>query len=139
MRSTPTFWTNHLVFAALNEGKEDNDALALLYSDPMTQIMADAGAPAPVTSTFVERLFKLVKASTLAYELYQQGKGYGTEAMEWLLEQAFKRHNLHRLGGGTWAFNAPARRLYAKLGFTEEGVLREKWWIEGEWHDEIAL
>ncbi|KAK4703041.1 hypothetical protein P7C70_g3178, partial [Phenoliferia sp. Uapishka_3] len=67
------------------------------------------------------------------------GKGYGTEAMTWLLEQAFKRFNIHRVGGGTWGFNAPARAMYAKLGFIEEGVLKEKWWMEGEWQDEICL
>lgn len=31
-----------------------------------------------------------------------QGKGYGTEAMNWLLEQAFKRFNLHKIRGETW-------------------------------------
>lgn len=35
--------------------------------------------------------------------------------MLWLLEQAFKRFNLHKVQGGTWGFNAPARAMYAKV------------------------
>lgn len=44
-----------------------------------------------------------------------QGKGYGTESMEWLLQQAFKRFNLHKVCGGTWDWNTPARKLYIKM------------------------
>ncbi|KAL8279018.1 hypothetical protein RQP46_008687 [Phenoliferia psychrophenolica] len=66
-------------------------------------------------------------------------KGYGTEALEWLLEQAFKRFNLHKVTGETVAWNARARAVYAKVGFREEGQLKDHVWQEGEWHDEVVL
>lgn len=69
----------------------------------------------------------------------RQNKGYGTEAMEWLLEQAFKRFNLHKVAGEVYGWNTPARRLYRKVGFVEEGVRREHLWQEGAWQDEIEL
>lgn len=67
------------------------------------------------------------------------GKGYGTEAMNWLLEYAFRGFNLHKVCGNTSAGNLPARKMYQKLGFEEEGVLKEHRWEGGEWGDEICL
>ncbi|KAL8292242.1 hypothetical protein RQP46_001708 [Phenoliferia psychrophenolica] len=68
-----------------------------------------------------------------------QDKGYGTEAMEWLLEQGFKSFNLHKIEGGTFGWNERARATYRKVGFREEGVLKEQMWQEGGWQDMIAL
>lgn len=64
-----------------------------------------------------------------------QGKGYATEAMEWLLRRAFIGYNLHRVEGtcalssrgsgavvsdpfrtgGVWSWNDGALKLYDKL------------------------
>ncbi|KAK4700078.1 hypothetical protein P7C70_g6177, partial [Phenoliferia sp. Uapishka_3] len=147
MVSPPTFWTQRLVFAALGSEKDDIKAVELLYSDPMTQLYGMAGPPNGFMdlhgipaglqhhrntnfSIMIRPEFTVIDAL---------GKGYGTEAMNWLLAQAFYRFNLHRVGGGTWGFNAPARAMYKKVGFVEEGILKEKWWMEGEWQDEVCL
>ncbi|BGP57840.1 hypothetical protein JCM8202v2_005488 [Rhodotorula sphaerocarpa] len=52
-----------------------------------------------------------------------RGKGYATEAMEWLLRRAFIGYNLHRVEGGVWSWNDGARKLYDKLG-----ILDEEWY-----------
>jgi RimJ/RimL family protein N-acetyltransferase len=54
-----------------------------------------------------------------------RGKGYGHEALTMLLNFAFDELNLHRVGLTVMAYNAPAIRLYEKLGFTLEGRQRE--------------
>ena len=66
-------------------------------------------------------------------------RGFGTEAIRLMLEHAFNTLALHRISLGVFAFNARARRVYEKLGFVEEGVLRETLNWDGEWHDEIIM
>ncbi|GAA5953558.1 hypothetical protein JCM10213_009323 [Rhodosporidiobolus nylandii] len=68
-----------------------------------------------------------------------QGKGYGSEALQWLLETAFLRFGYHRVECGAFAWNAGAIKLYKKLGFVEEGRKRERLFQEGTWQDEVLL
>jgi RimJ/RimL family protein N-acetyltransferase len=68
-----------------------------------------------------------------------QGKRYGGEAISWVLEYAFRRAGLHRVGIRVFAWNAGAVRLYQRLGFELEGWEREKYWHEGQWWDDAVL
>ncbi|TWT16013.1 GNAT family N-acetyltransferase [Planomicrobium sp. CPCC 101079] len=54
-----------------------------------------------------------------------QGKGYGTEAMQILLNYAWNELNLHRVQLTVFEYNKPAIAMYEKLGFQKEGVYRE--------------
>ncbi|TVY19971.1 Spermidine N(1)-acetyltransferase [Lachnellula arida] len=68
-----------------------------------------------------------------------QGKGYGSEAIKWILSWAFKFGGLHRVGISCSSHNAGARRLYESLGFEYEGTMRESFWFDGAWQDEVCL
>ena len=68
-----------------------------------------------------------------------QGKGYGSEAMNWAIDWAFRNGNFHSVGLLCLSFNTGAERLYERLGFVREGVLRERLWFDGRWHDEIMF
>lgn len=52
-----------------------------------------------------------------------RGKGAGTQAMQLLMEHGFRRYD--RLYLKCAAANLPARKLYEKLGFQREGILRK--------------
>ncbi|RJQ42617.1 MAG: N-acetyltransferase [Anaerolineaceae bacterium] len=52
------------------------------------------------------------------------GKGYGTEAMNLLLQMAFLEWNLHRVSLSVLGYNERARQSYEKVGFKLEGSLR---------------
>jgi RimJ/RimL family protein N-acetyltransferase len=52
-------------------------------------------------------------------ERHEQGKGYGRQAVELLLREAFGPLGLHRVTLHVFASNAPARAVYAKAGFRE--------------------
>ncbi|GGC97354.1 N-acetyltransferase [Thalassobacillus devorans] len=54
-----------------------------------------------------------------------QGKGYGMEAMQLLIDFAFYECNLHRLQLTVFSYNLPAISMYEKLGFQKEGTHRE--------------
>jgi len=63
------------------------------------------------------------------------GRGYGTAALQLLLEYGFGELNLHRIHLNVYAFNARAIRSYEKVGFTLEGTEREALFRDGQYHD----
>ncbi|MGI5273968.1 GNAT family N-acetyltransferase [Nonomuraea sp. CA-218870] len=67
------------------------------------------------------------------------GKGYGTEAIALTLGHAFGTTPLHRISLEVFAFNDRARHVYKKLGFVEEGRLRDALRWEGAWHDAVVM
>ncbi|WPG98472.1 Hypothetical protein R9X50_00126300 [Acrodontium crateriforme] len=68
-----------------------------------------------------------------------QGKGYGTEAIQWVLKWGFRSGNLHKIEIGVFGWNPRALKLYEKLGFTHECRKREHLWYDGEYWDLIEL
>lgn len=68
-----------------------------------------------------------------------QGKGYGTEAMNLLLDYAFGILNLHRIELNVFAYNQKAIHVYEKLGFKKEGVQREALFYNHQYHDSIIM
>jgi RimJ/RimL family protein N-acetyltransferase len=68
-----------------------------------------------------------------------QSQGYGTEALNWALDWAFRFGGLHRVGIESFSFNTGATRLYRRLGFTEEGRVRQEYWFNGEYHDKVIF
>jgi len=68
-----------------------------------------------------------------------QGKGYGSEAITWILEWAFKRLGLHRVQVRAFGWNVRAIELYKRLGFTEEGRWRDALWHDGRFWDDVQL
>ena len=68
-----------------------------------------------------------------------QSKGYGTEAMEILLEYGFKTVNLNRIQLRVYEFNSRAINSYNKIGFVNEGRMRQAIFINGEYHDVIFM
>ena len=68
-----------------------------------------------------------------------QNKGYGKEALEWILEWGFRHAGLHRVGIRVLGWNEGALRLYQRIGFVMESREREKFWSDGKWWDDFGL
>jgi RimJ/RimL family protein N-acetyltransferase len=69
----------------------------------------------------------------------ETGKGYGTDALRVLIDYAFTRRNLRRVHLIVLASNERAIASYRKLGFVEEGRLREHCWVRGAYVDEVRM
>ena len=67
------------------------------------------------------------------------GKGYAYEASVLMIRHAFQKLNLNRLELGVNEFNSSAIRLYKKLGFVQEGILRETFLRDGEFSNTIIM
>ncbi|MCZ6535875.1 MAG: GNAT family protein [Dehalococcoidia bacterium] len=74
----------------------------------------------------IDRRNRSVRISrVLVGDTSYRGKGIGTEIVEKALKVVFEDLGMHRVELVVFDFNSPAIRLYTKLGFVEEGRLRE--------------
>ena len=65
----------------------------------------------------------------------EQGKGYGSIALQAIIDYGFKRMNLYRLEAEVVDGNEVSGKMVKKMGFTEEGRLREAKFVNGEYRD----
>jgi len=63
------------------------------------------------------------------------GKGVGTSCAEFLLHYAKSYLNVRKLYGDCVTENAASVRILEKCGFSFEGVIKEKYELNGELHD----
>jgi RimJ/RimL family protein N-acetyltransferase len=66
-------------------------------------------------------------------------KGHGSEATRLLIEYGFKQLNLHRISSSVFAFNERSIRMHKKVGFKEEGRLRQADFKNGHFHDRVMF
>jgi RimJ/RimL family protein N-acetyltransferase len=69
----------------------------------------------------------------------EMGKGYGSAAIARVLDWAFDDARLHKVWLMVFRENERARRIYRRLGFVDEGVLREEYFHEAGWHDMVRM
>jgi RimJ/RimL family protein N-acetyltransferase len=65
--------------------------------------------------------------------------GYGAEAIGMILRYGFEELGLNRVGLSAFEFNEDAISTYQKLGFREEGRLRQALKRDGAFHDAILM
>lgn len=65
--------------------------------------------------------------------------GIGTDVVSVLCRYGFAIRGLHRLQVDTLADNAGMLRVATKLGFIQEGTLRNSAWVNGEFVHEVVL
>ncbi len=75
----------------------------------------------------------------LAYWLLPEyhGEGYATEAVGLLVDYVFESFDKHGLQAHAFAFNEGSRGVLERLGFTEEGRLREDRFVGGRYVDTV--
>jgi RimJ/RimL family protein N-acetyltransferase len=67
------------------------------------------------------------------------GKGFGQDTVRTLVDYAFEHLNMNRVELYVLADDPRAIGAYLKAGFVEEGRLRQKAWVRGEYHDELVM
>jgi RimJ/RimL family protein N-acetyltransferase len=61
------------------------------------------------------------------------GRGFGTKAIELIIEFGWKSLNLRRIELSVHEFNERAKHVYEKLGFVEYGKAHGKYYIDGNY------
>ena len=65
--------------------------------------------------------------------------GYGTEAINLLLEYGFKYLNLHSIKLDLLAINERAHKCYLKCGFKDTGRSRDAIFLNGKYYDKLHM
>ena len=91
-------------------------------------IIGTCGYPTWVQSQFL---------GEIGYDLAQAywNRGIMTEALAAVLQFGFERMELNRIEAMVMLENTPSMQLLRKLGFQEEGILREYGFWKGQFHD----
>jgi len=66
-------------------------------------------------------------------------RGFGTDAVAALVDEAFDRSDLNRIELWSLADNARALRVYEKCGFEVDARVPERSWKDGAWVDRVVM
>jgi RimJ/RimL family protein N-acetyltransferase len=66
-------------------------------------------------------------------------RGLGTESVRMIVGYGFEQLRMHRIALEVYSHNPRARRVYEKVGFVAEGVLRDALRFDGEWIDATVM
>ncbi|GGO85240.1 GNAT family N-acetyltransferase [Wenjunlia tyrosinilytica] len=75
----------------------------------------------------------------LAVDRDHRRRGYATEAVLTLLRYMFDERRFHKCEVYIYAFNTASLALHEKIGFTQEGRLREREFFEGHHWDVVVM
>ena len=82
---------------------------------------------------------RVARAAAIIATRADHGMGYGSAAIAALLDKAFHELELHKVWLMVFATNERSLRTWRRLGFVDEGVLRDEYFHEGAWHDMVRL
>ncbi|MFC4557939.1 GNAT family N-acetyltransferase [Virgibacillus kekensis] len=68
-----------------------------------------------------------------------RGKGYGADTINTLIKYTFDELRLNCVYAHVNAYNIASQKLFERCGFVKEGVLRNRIYKKGEYHDVIAF
>ncbi len=67
------------------------------------------------------------------------GQGYATDATRTICRYGFEKMRLHKISLTVVTENEAAHRVYLKVGFVEEGRLRQIFRRDGHWYDMFTM
>lgn len=82
------------------------------------------------------------RRAEVGYELYDDAdkkQGYMTEALGAILAYGFEQMDLHRIEAYIADYNIPSARLLNRYGFTQEGIVRGHYVVDGINEDSVLL
>lgn len=68
-----------------------------------------------------------------------RGQGYGTDAINAIVDYAFRELRLHCVYADVLDYNIPSHKLFKKCGFRKDGVLRSRVFKGGRFVDVISF
>lgn len=119
--------------------------MATSKEDRVTTILADDGRY--LGQCGLHQIFRrsgVGRLSIIVADKSEMGRGVGSAAISNLLDIAFAPvveggEGLHKVWLMCFRKNERARRTYARVGFVEEGVLREEYFHDDGWHDMVRM
>ena len=66
----------------------------------------------------------------------ERGKGYGTEAIQMMVDYLFLKRDFVRIQAPAATGNIASQKALEKAGFSKEGLMRKSWYAKGEYLDQ---
>lgn len=134
--------TNSLSFDARDKRQAESMITGVMErarSEPRTEYYLAIDAPELVG--FVRLGLSGIRAAKLGYAVRadEWRKGYASEAARLMLNFAFANLGLHRVSAAVGPLNEASIALSKKLGFTQEGTLRDHVYTNGAWRNSILF
>lgn len=132
----PTFFTNF----PTNVFRQ-TELIRSLYKDSREYvpfIICEKNQGEPVGITAFHRIDLISRAaifSIIIPEKKNWDKGYGTEATQLMVEYGFDVLNLNRIQLHVCSLNTRGIKVYEKVGFVKEGLLRQAMYQNDEYYD----
>ena len=87
---------------------------------------------------FIDRYNRQCKLGIEIGEKQEWGKGYAREALCAVIDYCFETLEMNRIGAEVYAINERSIRLFERLGFQREGIVRESVLKQGVFTDEYV-
>jgi RimJ/RimL family protein N-acetyltransferase len=87
----------------------------------------------------IDRRNRLAEIGIVIARPEDWGRGYGSEAMLLMMRHGFEEMSLHRIMLRVYDYNERAAKSYLKLGFVDEGRMREAHFRHGKRHDVLLM
>lgn len=110
------------------------DRAAFVFAD-----LVDDRAVGEVVINEIDTINRSANIRITIFDPADWNKGYGTDAMRQMVNYGFEMLKLHRIELGVFDFNPRALRVYEKIGFQREGLLREVLNWNGTYHNLIVM
>lgn len=102
---------------------------------PITLAITDeSGIVGIISLEESDKEIQVAKIGIWIAEAYHSN-GYGTEAVELITDYGFNELGIHRIYAHVYEGNEASRRIWEKLGFKNEGTLREHIFRKGRFED----
>jgi RimJ/RimL family protein N-acetyltransferase len=107
------------------------DKLFLVFVNKSSRLIGTTGLHEIDTRMHTARI------GTIIFNPRDRGHHYGTKAMEMTLDYGFYQLGLNKIYGQTFVHNKPVLQLHKHLGFVHEGILRQEYYLRGEYYDMV--
>ena len=134
------------ILAPLSMGQEENWYADMLSQPAIAQPLGieinDGGSWVLIGDTSfinINQTDRNAEVGIFIGERQYWDQGYGSEALQLMLKYGFETLNFHRIYLRVYETNPRGVRCYQKIGFTEEGRMRNHHYLEGKYIDVIIM
>ena len=124
--------------------KQELAYIKRMQDSPDDQVFSIWDEDKYVGQTGIHQIYQRSRTGRIAIviaDINQMGKGYGSEALKVMLDYAFSPNGLglHKIWLIVFEGNERSLRTYERIGFIREGVLREEYYHEGQYHNMVRM
>ena len=120
------------------ETEEEKIKQYITSKDAIVLTIVEKDTNVPVGQTALLRIDYVSRAAVFYLAILRPecwSKGFGTEATQLMVDYAFDTLNLNRIQLHVYAENLLAIKIYQKVGFSREGILRQAMYRKGAYCD----